>query len=248
MDIIDHYFTLKCVPCNNQRQRIENIDIKINGGNNFTTDTDSFGNFVVNGSIISAHSEFDVLVSGVAITDMDIYEEGDEDAVQSNIFKYQTPLTAPSKYILEYNNSLCINTDTPYNSALDIMHKLYSEMQYSKGATNISTTAEDSFKNRSGVCQDYAHIMLSLLRLRGIPAKYCVGMLSGEGETHAWVEVLSNKKWYGFDPTNNLLVDKNHIKISSGRDATDCSVNKGIFKGCGSQQQTVSVLVAQHNI
>lgn len=247
MDIIDHYFTLKCVPCNNQRQRIENIDIKINGGNNFTMDIDSFGNIVVNGSIISAHKEFDVVVSGIAVTDMDIYESVDEDIIQSGIFKYQTALTQPGEYITKYSNSLYINTDNPYNSALDIMHELYSKMQYSKGATNISTTAEDSFKNRSGVCQDYAHIMLSLLRLRNIPAKYCVGMLSGEGETHAWVEVLSNKKWYGFDPTNNLLVDKNHIKISSGRDATDCSVNKGIFKGCCSQQQKVSVLVTQHN-
>lgn len=123
------------------------------------------------------------------------------------------------------------------------MHRLYDYLNYIKGSTDVNTTAEEAMENKCGVCQDYAHIMLSLLRLRNISARYTVGMFVGEGETHAWVEVLSNGKWYGFDPTNNLLIDNNYIKISSGRDATDCSVNKGIFRGFSSQLQTASLSV-----
>lgn len=245
--IIDHYYTLKCIPTDNQRQKLESISVRINNEENFTKDVDAFGNIVLNGSIISEHNEFFVEVIGTAITDMDIFEEFDEDTVQSAIFKYQTNLTLSGKNIKSYSENLCVNYDNPYNAAVEIMHKLYEDINYSKGSTNISTTAELAMQNRCGVCQDYAHIMLSLLRLKNIPARYCVGMLSGEGETHAWVEVLSNGRWYGFDPTNNLLVDKNYIKISSGRDATDCSVNKGIFKGCALQKQIASILVTPHN-
>lgn len=227
---------------------VENISIKINGEDNFTMDSDSFGNIVLNGSIISAHNKFSVEVKGTAVTDMDIFEDIGEDEVQNGIFKYQTLLTFPDECIMKYSDNLSVSLENNYNTALDIMRGLYKEMTYRKGSTDVGTTAEYALKNKCGVCQDFAHIMLSLLRIRNIPARYCVGMISGEGETHAWVEVLSNKRWYGFDPTNNLLVDKNYIKISSGRDATDCSVNKGIFKGCASQQQIVSVLVTQHSI
>lgn len=245
-DIIDHHFTLKCVPCNNQRQMVESVGIKINSEENFTTHYDSFGNIVLSGSIFSAHNKFDVEVTGTAITDMEIFEDTGEDEVQNGIFKYQTKLTMPYECINNYSESLNVDLENNYNTALDIMRRLHKDMKYKKGSTDVSTTAEYALKNRCGVCQDYSHIMLSLLRLRNIPTRYCVGMISGEGETHAWVEVLSNKRWYGFDPTNNLLVDKNYIKISSGRDATDCSVNKGIFKGSALQQQTISVLVTQH--
>lgn len=236
---------MKCIPIDTQRQRIESINVTVNGAENFTKDTDSFGNIVINGCITPPHNEFVVEVRGKAVTGLDIFEESDNDEVQSGIFKYQTDFTNAGKSIKAYSDSLDIKSENPYNIALEIMHRLYEDMNYVKGKTDVGTTAESAMENRCGVCQDYAHIMISLLRLRNIPARYCVGMFVGEGETHAWVEVLSKGKWYGFDPTNNLLIDENYIKISCGRDATDCSVNKGVFKGFASQSQTASLSVTQ---
>ena len=97
-----------------------------------------------------------------------------------------------------------------------------------------------------GVCQDYSHILISLCHLAGIPARYVVGMLTGEGASHAWVEIYQDEKWYALDPTNNLIVDDEHIKISHGRDYRDCLINQGVFTGCAKQTQEIQVVVEEN--
>ena len=72
-----------------------------------------------------------------------------------------------------------------------------------------------------------------------------VGMMVGEGETHAWVEVYHEGSWYGVDPTNNRLADENYIIISRGRDFADCGINRGLLTGGGMQTQTVSLKVTK---
>ncbi len=131
--------------------------------------------------------------------------------------------------------------------AISLMHRLHKDFSYQKAATDVTTTAEQAFLRGAGVCQDYAHIFISLLRLAGIPARYVTGMLQGEGESHAWVEAALGKYWYGLDPTNDCTVAAAHIKIGAGRDFADCRISQGIFFGCGSisQQQIVQVSVEQ---
>lgn len=104
-------------------------------------------------------------------------------------------------------------------------------------------TAEAAFSRGAGVCQDYAHVMLSLLRLEGIPARYVTGMLLGEGSSHAWVEANCGGYWYGFDPTNDLLVDDSYIRVRCGRDSADCAIIRGTFFGLSSQTQREQVRV-----
>lgn len=131
--------------------------------------------------------------------------------------------------------------------AVALMHHLHKDFVYQRAATDVTTTAEQAFVRGAGVCQDYAHIFLSLLRLSGIPARYVTGMLRGEGESHAWVEIALGQYWYGLDPTNDCAVGGAHIKIGTGRDFADCRISQGIFFGCGdiSQQQIVKVSVEQ---
>ncbi len=107
------------------------------------------------------------------------------------------------------------------------------------GATDARTTAEQAFQKGEGVCQDYAHCALALLRYYHIPCRYAAGIICGEGESHAWIEAECNGYLYGFDPTNNLLVSDGYLKFSGGRDAADCAVNRGVFKGVVTQRQTV---------
>ena len=95
------------------------------------------------------------------------------------------------------------------------------------------------------MCQDYTHIMLGLCRQLGIPARYVAGFMIGEGATHAWLEVYARGHWIGIDPTNNRIVDDMYIKMSEGRDASDCIVDKGLFFGNVQQKQSVFVKVTQ---
>lgn len=127
--------------------------------------------------------------------------------------------------------------------AVQVMHQLHQSFSYQKCATDVSTSAEEAMEKGAGVCQDYAHIFLSLLRLKGIPARYVTGMLRGEGESHAWVELALGEYWYGLDPTNDCVVAGEHVRIACGRDYRDCRISQGVFYGGARQTQQVSVSV-----
>ena len=132
-----------------------------------------------------------------------------------------------------------------YALCLELMHRLYADFRYQPGCTDMQTTAEEAWSLGCGVCQDYAHIYIALLQLRGIPARYVTGMIPGEGASHAWVEACCASKWYGFDPTNDTIVTDSHIRIGVGRDASDCLINRGLMRGGGQQTQEVHVIVEE---
>lgn len=125
-----------------------------------------------------------------------------------------------------------------YEKALFLTDKLFYVMRYDPKCTNVGDSGEQALQKGGGVCQDYAHIMLSLLRAEGVTARYAAGMLLGEGGSHAWTEVLCRGYWYGFDPTNRKLVNDEYIRISCGRDASDCPVITGTMNTEASQIQT----------
>lgn len=123
--------------------------------------------------------------------------------------------------------------------------KLYRSFTYKPNTTTTQTTAQQALNQGTGVCQDYTHIMLALCRLCHIPARYVAGFMTGEGATHAWLEIFAGGQWLGIDPTNNRIVDDQYIKLSEGRDASDCIIDKGVFFGNVSQSQSVLVRVTQ---
>lgn len=127
---------------------------------------------------------------------------------------------------------------------------VFKNFIYTKGITNIETTVDEILGIKKGVCQDFAHVLLQLLRTAGIPARYVSGYicpnesgLRGEGATHAWVEFYTpTQGWLGLDPTNNIWTMDNHVKLSVGRNFYDCTPIKGTFKGIA--KQTLSVCVS----
>lgn len=234
------------VPLNTCRQEITDVNIDISNVNKYYTTKDNFGNHKFYGEIIQSHNSFSVLVSGVASTGLEIYEEYTQAPSAFSLFKYQTAITYPLSTINSYHKSLNLQKfNSDYEKAIHIMRAVYTHFKYVTGSTQIHATAEEALKLGEGVCQDYAHIMLSLLRIEGIPCRYVVGIMQGEGASHAWTEVLCNGYWYGFDPTNNKLVDDEYIKISCGRDSGDCAVIRGIFRGLAEQIQTELVVVEE---
>ncbi len=128
---------------------------------------------------------------------------------------------------------------------------IFSAFKYIKGITNIETTVDEILEHRSGVCQDFAHVLLQLLRTMGIPSRYVSGYICpnkngmrGEGATHAWVEAwVPQLGWTGIDPTNNVWATSHHVKLAVGRDFNDCTPVKGTFKGLAKQILSVYVSV-----
>ncbi|HTD93700.1 MAG TPA: transglutaminase family protein [Chitinophagaceae bacterium] len=128
---------------------------------------------------------------------------------------------------------------------------VFNNFQYIKGITTIETTVAEIIELHSGVCQDFAHIMLEMLRALGIPSRYISGYICpnkngmrGEGATHAWIEAfIPGSGWAGIDPTNNVWVTNHHVKLAVGRNFNDCSPIKGTFKGPARQFLSVYVSV-----
>lgn len=232
------------LPKNTDRQRINNLEIDISNFKKYCFTEDNFGNKKFYGLIEEAHDKFEVVINGEAETGLDINEEHTSYPFAYSLLKAQTELTAPGEKLIEYHKNLELyNFSGPYDKALHIMNTLHYTFLYDTEATEVHETAENALTLGKGVCQDYAHIMLSLLRTENIPARYVVGMMLGEGSSHAWVEALCNGYWYGFDPTNNKLVNEDYIRVSCGRDSSNCSVIRGSFYGCVTQEQSETVNV-----
>lgn len=239
----EHRFTLKCFPKSSQRQTVQDLDIHITPEESLSRGEDSSGNLCVCGCVVQPHERFSVEVRGTALTGLASGEAAGA-AHRTARFKYHTPLTAPGPAITALHSGLSL-----YGSGLDralaCMHALYGRFRYVSGATGVRTTAEQALAQGIGVCQDYAHILLSLCRLEGIPCRYAAGLLPGEGESHAWVDVYHDGQWVALDPTHDRLAGEGYIQFSAGRDSTDCSINRGIFQGQARQFQTIQAWVGE---
>lgn len=144
---------------------------------------------------------------------------------------------------------------SPLQIAKNFCSYVFENFTYIKGITSIETTVDEIWKMKSGVCQDFAHILLVMLRHANIPARYVSGYICpnkngmrGEGATHAWVEAfIPDYGWLGLDPTNNCIVDENHVRLAVGRNFEDVSPVKGTYKGTSSHTLEVKVIVSYEN-
>lgn len=239
-----HQFTLRMVPCTDERQQITACEFKVTPECRLYEDVDTFGNRYVYGEIQHQHVCFSVEVRGQAEIDKTKQISGDGSMAMLAPYRFQSRYTKTGSAIKEYYQRYGKKEGEDAASfAAGLLHQIYEDMEYKQGVTDISTTAEQALAGKMGVCQDYAHIMISLCRMADIPSRYVVGMMQGEGFSHAWVELYISGHWVGFDPTNNRMVDDTYIKISHGRDYQDCIVNRGVFHGTGTQTQHVKVVV-----
>jgi transglutaminase-like putative cysteine protease len=238
-----HEFTLRMLPYTDERQQITECMVNIKPECEVFEDTDTFGNGYMYGKIEEHHKSFCVSIDGIARVKSNAAETVTESDM---IYCYQSGYTKPGDFLKAYYQQ-CRKKDaeTDLDYATRIMHTLKQDMEYKQGVTDINTTAEAAIKLRQGVCQDYSHIMLSILRMEGISCRYVVGMMQGEGVSHAWVDVAISGRWMGFDPTNDKIVDESYIKISRGRDYRDCIVNRGFFYGNVTQKQSIMVTVSE---
>jgi transglutaminase-like putative cysteine protease len=160
-------------------------------------------------------------------------------------------LTRPNEAIAQAAAELRSLHPNQHELAQEIIHFVHDHMTYTKNVTDVFTTAAVAFAQGRGVCQDYAHVAISLARSAGISARYVSGHLLGEGATHAWVEFLIADRERGpivlsYDPTYCKPTDFRYIVVAIGRDYDDVPPTSGVFTGTGSSvlhgQQRVALL------
>ena len=171
--------------------------------------------------------------------------------------------TAETPALLELAKTLGVERrDDPLMLVHELNRRVYEYFEYVPKSTRVDSPIDEAIASRQGVCQDFAHTMIALLRHVGIPARYVSGYLyRGEDEaepasherstpsaTHAWVEVLlPSLNWVGFDPTNDLIAWNRHIRTAVGRDYADVPPTHGVYRGKTDSELYVAVQVDASN-
>ena len=187
--------------------------------------------------------------------------------LEASRFRYESPYVRVKKMFTEYAES-CFPADRPIlEGAQELMSRLHCDFEYAPGETTVATPVTDLLKNRRGVCQDFAHLMIACLRSRGLAARYVSGYvrmlkpeddgeeaeadaeepeaeLVGGAASHAWVSVYAPPfGWVDLDPTNDTYVGTDHVSIAWGRDFGDVSPLRGVILGGGRHSLEVQVSV-----
>jgi transglutaminase-like putative cysteine protease len=150
-----------------------------------------------------------------------------------------------------------VRRDDPLMFARELNKRIYDYFDYVPSSTRVDSPIDEAIESKRGVCQDFAHTMIALLRHVGIPARYVSGYLYRGSEdhdrsaprstpdaSHAWVEVLlPHLNWVGLDPTNDLIANNRHIRTAVGRDYADVPPTHGIFRGKSESELYVAVHV-----
>jgi len=188
---------------------------------------------------------------------VDISEE--RQLVESNDFKVDhEPYLRKTKLTQLLADHKSLHTFDPDKSIFENLTALnqwtYEHLFFKTGVTDVNTSLDEIIENRHGVCQDFTHLFCALAKHHGVPARYVSGYLHqghgffGDSQMHAWAEAYIPKVgWIGFDPTNNILANQNHIKVCHGKDYTDCAPLKGVVYTVGKNETeyTVQVKAAQ---
>ncbi len=156
-----------------------------------------------------------------------------------------THLPSPAASLFTFDGEQSI-----FDNLLALNGWIFDQIYYTPGATDVHTTLKEVLDMRKGVCQDFTHLFCAIAKDHGVPARYVSGYLNQDGgffgdtQMHAWAEAhIPGVGWKGFDPTNNILANANHVKVCHGKDYTDCAPLKGILFGQGENTTTHSVSV-----
>jgi len=253
---------IRIFPYQGNGQEILQHDLVITDHPEIQLFNDYWGNKVGLFSIIQSHKqliiESKLIVRTTSPADLQInFVSGfDQMKQEIGINMLLLELTRPDSIEKQQNiQEICDQVYNPSVAVAEVVGKsseyIFKNFKYTKGITTIESTVDEILEHQEGVCQDFAHVLLQILRTLNIPCRYVSGYICpnkngmrGEGATHAWVEAwIPQNGWAGIDPTNNVWVTNTHVKLAVGRNFTDCSPVKGSFKGPARQDLFVLVNV-----
>lgn len=242
--VTDHQFTLRCTPAGGDGQRVLCLRVWTEPQAKLYRMRDGFGSETLSGTLAAPHDRFCYCAEGTAAADPQRRERV-ENGPRLAVYRSPGALTRPDAALRDYTAGLPLAGRDELQKARLLCDAVGRRLRYVPGATSSATTAAQAFALGTGVCQDYAHLFLTLARLSGLTARYCMGLALGEGATHAWAEVLLPGGWTVFDPTRSDLPADGYLRFAVGRDAADCPAERGVFRGNGSQAQTVATALRE---
>ncbi len=227
----EHSIALRCIPPETETQHIVSCQLEITPLISTNRTVDAFGNNVTSGYIAKPHRFLDFEVRCTAELDK-TKRRTDFMPCYSRFSEY----TKPDGALYDFHRQIKNDSLSPLERAKYYSERLHEIMSYETNSTTIKTTAAQAFAQKKGVCQDFSHIILSLLRIDGIPCRYIAGLTESGGETHSWIEVWTGECWRGFDPTSVIFVEDEYITLSQGCDFGDCAIDRGVMKGAFTRQ------------
>ena len=240
--VYNHSFLLRCTPENSKGQKVKvvasNTQIAVETQNfaSLQTAIDGFGNSTMFGLIKDYHNTFSVISSGRVEIDNSL-----TDKTFCPVFKYPSPLTMPNAELIDFAKTFAGNSAA--QTLKNLGAAVHDKIAYKPAVTSISTTSSEVFAQKSGVCQDLSHVLITCLRINGIAARYVSGYVKGLKLSHAWTEAFYDGCWHAFDATENFFVTNGYIKIAHGRDAADCPLNRGIYYGNAIETMNIEIEV-----
>ena len=259
--VIDAANEFKLYPLQDEFQKVNEHVLHITHRPIVHTIIDYFGNTTGFFSVISPHDE--LLIESLVVVEMmpkpllernlnsnEVWEKLKSTEVQLMFHDYVKAELAACKLEVQLAIHEIMNHDQhPLDTILELSEYIYKNFTYKKGVTSIETSVDEIWKLKAGVCQDFAHLLLYMLRLMGVPSRYISGYICpgssewrGEGATHAWAEVwLPDIGWVGIDPTNKCMAGERHVRVATGRNFSDCTPVKGTYKG--GSEHTLEVTV-----
>ncbi|MDZ4374398.1 MAG: transglutaminase family protein [Phenylobacterium sp.] len=255
-------------PQKSARQRLVSFDLDLDPAAQVFSYPDSFGNAVYHFDVPQPHDSLTITARSAVETQVppslpDRLDQGEWDRLRSEFLRgenfdflhphgFARESEALHQYMAEHEIDGLRGRD-PLSALKALNQTLYSSFGYEAGVTRADSPIDDVLKARKGVCQDFAHVMITICRSWGIPARYVSGYLftdrkhgdrSDPDATHAWVEVfLPSVRWIGFDPTNNTPATERHVSCAIGRDYSDVPPSRGVYKGEAESQLAVGVSV-----
>jgi transglutaminase-like putative cysteine protease len=236
---------------------------------NFHRRRDYFGNDVTSFGIYEKHERFMATAESVVDVQTQIPAElpvlawetaremlaaegrtSDDGCLEASEFVYNSPYIVASAELAEYAQDSFAPQVPLIVAVSDLSHRIHCDFKYLPQSTSIDMPLADVLRNRRGVCQDFAHIMIGALRSLGLAARYVSGYVrpgpkvKGAQASHAWVSAfVPGSGWFSFDPTNDVMPTTSHITLAWGRDYGDVTPVKGVTLGGGEQTVEVEVYV-----
>ncbi len=271
--VSESYNEVRMRPLHDERQSCLSFRLVSSPASRSTTYRDAFGNWVHQFNILPEHRHLTVEAESVvlahdspfppdtsiSLTDLNAQRE----ELRERYFDFVAPTDYVPHQLPEVGELMKLAEESSKSSAMtfaqgasDLIHHRFN---YVKGATHVRSSIKDVLQTGAGVCQDFAHLLLGVLRRRGLPARYVSGYIvpksSAEGgssqeeviggqASHAWVEAwLPGNGWFGLDPTLGAPVGLRHVRIAYGRDYGDVPPVRGVYKGQAGQRLSVDVRV-----
>jgi len=223
---------------------------------------DYWGTAVTSFDLHAPHTELEVIASSVVETEKPEYSEiditWDDLDTEAVVDKYDEVLS-PTHYVpaskrIERVGRRIAKYHEPAQAVIEAVSWVRDELKYVPGTTGVHTSGVDALREGKGVCQDFAHLTLMLLRGMGIPSRYVSGYLhpkrnakvgdTVDGQSHAWIQAWTGE-WWHYDPTNNTEINEQYISVGVGRDYADVTPLKGIYSGEGSTDLDVVVEITR---